>query len=100
MRNVLGGALKKARLESVRAPARQVERELQPPHTRDTRIRALLRRLAEVEGSMPRTLSTVVELRRAIRAIDEEYFMSYMEWRKRKPILERALDNPKAVYRD
>ncbi len=98
LRRAIGGALKKVRLESTRAPIRQVARQLNPPQTRNSAIRHVVDRLQPLEAELPRTLPTVVELRLEMKATDEGYFRTYMEWLERKPILERALTDPKVVY--
>lgn len=100
LRRAIGGALKKVSLHSVRAPASQIARQLRPPPSSNPRIRGIVDRMLSLEADMPYNLSLVVELRRKLKATDEGYFCSYMEWLKRKPALERALENPRAVYQD
>lgn len=96
---VAGGALKKVRLDSVRVPKAAIERQLVAPKTAHPRLNKLRHRLADIGlpkgGTVP---AEVVELRREMKEIDEDYFRSYMAWVRRVPDLEAALVDPKASY--
>ena len=100
LRRAIGGAVKKVSLDSVRAPASQVARQLHPPKSGDPRVRAIVDRLQALEADPPNDFRLVVQLRRELKLADDQYFRSYMDWVRRKPVLQRALDDPRAVYRD
>jgi hypothetical protein len=98
VKGAIGGALKKIRLDSVRAPAREVEKQLRPPPTRDAAVRSIVDDLQNLQ--YPENQKAIVSLRSKLKAASPEYFERYMDWCRRKPSVEEALQNPKKVYRD
>lgn len=99
-RRALGGALRKTRLESVRAPKSQMLRKLNPPPTRNPRIREILVRLADLDASSFEGLQASVKLRKEMQQIDPDYLRRYVEWRRLLPVFEQAIGNKKYVYDD
>ncbi|MGD0115959.1 MAG: hypothetical protein ABSC13_08155 [Dehalococcoidia bacterium] len=98
VRMAIGGALKKLRLDSVRAPVSVVETQLRPPATRDPDVRAIVNDLQNLR--YPEHEKEIVLLRSKLKAAAPDYFEKYMAWWARRPSVEEALQNPKKVYRD
>jgi len=94
---VLGGALRKVRLESVRVPKKEIERLLLPPKTADRRLKQIVERLEDIRlaapGSVPNEDGQRLSLRKQLQAIDKDYLKSYMDWLSRLPDLEKGLEN-------
>lgn len=94
---VLGGALRKVRLESVRVPKKEIERLLLPPKTEDRRLRQIVEKLENLRlgapGSVPNEDEERLSLRKQMLAVDADYLKSYIEWLNRLPDLEKALEN-------
>jgi ATP-dependent Lon protease len=94
---VLGGALRKVRLESVRAPKKEIERLLLPPKTEDRRVKQIVEKLEDIRlaapSSVPNEEEERLRLRKQMLAIDADYLKSYIEWLNRLPALEKGLEN-------
>ncbi len=82
VRGVLGGALKKLKGEATRVHVTQRREALQPPETTDPTLQNLTRQLEELE--LKGDQQQIVEMRAAIQKHDPAYYISYMDWVKRK----------------
>lgn len=90
------GAAKKIRLEPTRVHRKEMARRLNPPEPPSARIAVILR---ELEALTPgQDHRRIVEVRRRMRAENHLYFTEYMDWVKRRPSMQKALDDPKLVY--
>ncbi len=96
---VLGGALRKVRLESVRVPKKEIERLLLPPKTEDRRLKQIVDKLEDIRLSYPGSTpeeerrQETINLRKQLQALDADYLKSYIEWLSRLPDLEKGLEN-------
>lgn len=98
VRRAIGGALKKIRLEPVRVHRKQILKQLQPPLTEDSVIMTIVRKL-EALGSIE-DKDAIIALREQILHRDRLYFERYMEWVKKKRILENVLVDKRKVFSD
>lgn len=96
IRNALFGAAKKIRLEPTRVHRKEMVRRLRPPEPPTHRIAAIIRELERLTPGQDH--NRIVELRKRMRSQDHLYFRDYMEWVKRRPSMQEALDNPRLVY--
>jgi hypothetical protein len=98
VRRAIGGALKKIRLEPTRVHKKQVLKQLQPPVCEDRVTMTIVRKLETLRWTEHR--DEIVTLRQQILNRDPLYFKRYMEWVKRKPILEKTLVDKRKVFSD
>lgn len=84
LRRVLLGALKKVRLESVKAPAKVLQRQLRRPGTNNPTLQRLVSELEDLESERSDSWSARRTLREQMKRLDEDYFRRYMEWIERK----------------
>jgi len=98
VRRAIGGALKKIRLEPTRVHKKQVLKELQPPLCEDRVIMTIVTKLETLRWT--EDSDEIVALREQILNRDPLYFKRYMEWVKRKPILEKTLVDKRKVFSD
>ena len=96
VRRAIGGALKKLRLEPTRVHRKQVLKQLQLPPSKDSVIMAIVKKLETLRWT--ENEDEIIALREQILKRDPLYFKRYIEWVKRKPILEKALLDKQKVF--
>jgi hypothetical protein len=96
----IGGAYRKTRLESVRAPRSQVLRKLNRPSTRNPRIIEILMKMEGLDTTSYEGLQKAVRLRKDIASIDREYLVKYLDWKRLVPVFEKAINDKRYVYDD
>jgi hypothetical protein len=98
VRRAIGGAVRKLRLETTRAHVSQVAKRLQAPPAGDKRIQAIVEKLAYLEWPVDK--EAIIHLRREMQEVAPRYFKTYMEWLRRKPLIESAVVDKRKVYTD
>jgi hypothetical protein len=76
----------------------QAAKGLQPPPTEDGRIQSIVEKLASLEW--PGDREAIIDLRREMQEVAPQYFETYMEWLRRKPLIESAVIDKRKVYTD
>jgi HEAT repeat protein len=98
VRRAIGGAVRKLRLDTTRVHVSQAAKGLQPPPTEDGRIQSIVEKLASLEW--PGDREAIIDLRREMQEVAPQYFETYMEWLRRKPLIESAVIDKRKVYTD
>ncbi len=96
VRRAIGGAIKKLRFQSVRAPTSVVARALKPPPPRHPQSRRIVGELGRL--SWPTDRDRIVALRSELSRLAPHYFREYMEWIGRRKAIEQALTDDRHTY--